>query len=102
MELARSLRDGGIVWLVSYLQVCKNYTRAYLHHLVTNEPSAAVLVTYHNIRHMMNLSRNLHNSIKDGTFPVFVNNFLKRQYPKGNIPNWVREALVVAELPLDM
>lgn len=82
--------------------VCQKYTRAYLHHLVTKEPSAATLVTFHNIHHMMTLSRRLHESIVDGTFPEFVNAFLKRHYPKGDIPTWVREALAAAELPLDM
>lgn len=82
--------------------VCKKYSRAFLHHLVTKEPSAALLVTYHNIRHMMNLSRNIHNAILDGSFPVFVNNFLRRQFPKGSIPTWVREALDAAGVDLEM
>jgi queuine tRNA-ribosyltransferase len=32
---------------------CRRYTRAYLHNLVTrNVPSAAILVTYHNVAYM--------------------------------------------------
>ena len=79
---------------------CKKYTRGYLHHLVTKEPSAALLVTYHNIRHMMNLGRNLRQSIIDGTFEEFVNAFLKRQFPDGNVPLWVREALEEADIDI--
>lgn len=74
------------------------YSRAYLHHLVTKEPSAALLVTYHNIRYMMNLSRTLHDAIVDGSFPEFVNRFLGRQFPDGDVPLWVREALAAAEV----
>eukprot|EP00897_Mesotaenium_endlicherianum_P002042 jgi/Mesen1/1866/ME000143S00917 len=33
--------------------VCKRYTRAYLHSLVTRDPVGAHLVSYHNIAHMM-------------------------------------------------
>jgi queuine/archaeosine tRNA-ribosyltransferase len=74
------------------------YTRAYLHHLVTKEPAAALLVTYHNIRYMMNLSKALHHAIVDGSFPEFVNKFLGRQFPAGDVPRWVREALAAAEV----
>jgi len=80
--------------------VCRKYTRGYLHHLVTKEPSAALLVTYHNIRHMMNLGKNLRQSIIDGRFEEFVNDFLRRQFPTGEVPLWVREALEVADIDI--
>ncbi|GJX33635.1 queuine tRNA-ribosyltransferase catalytic subunit 1-like protein [Tanacetum coccineum] len=58
--------------------VCKNYTRAYLHCLVTKEAMGSQLLSYHNLHYMLQLSRNLHSSIIEGTFPEFVCNFLMK------------------------
>ncbi|MFS7913038.1 putative tRNA-guanine(34) transglycosylase [Helianthus anomalus] len=52
--------------------VCKNYTRAYLHCLVTKDAMGSQLLSYHNLYYMMQLSRNLHSSIIEGTFPKYV------------------------------
>lgn len=35
------------------VQVCKRYTRAYLHTLVTKEAMGSQLVSYHNVAYMM-------------------------------------------------
>lgn len=32
-------------------------------------------------------------AIKNGSFPKFVQNFMIKQFPKKNYPNWVTEAL---------
>ncbi len=34
-------------------------------------------------------------------FPEFVRGFLKDMYPKGDVPQWVQDAMVVAEISLD-
>ncbi|KAK6246010.1 hypothetical protein SCA6_009100 [Theobroma cacao] len=58
--------------------VCKNYTRAYIHSLVTKDAMGSQLLSYHNLYYMMQLSRNLHSSIVRGRFPEFVCNFLQK------------------------
>lgn len=46
--------------------VCKNYTRAYIRHLVNNnEMLASVLLSYHNLYYLINLCRNLRSKILD-------------------------------------
>ncbi|KAG8057079.1 hypothetical protein GUJ93_ZPchr0002g25949 [Zizania palustris] len=80
--------------------VCKNYTRAYLHCLVTKDAMGSQLLSYHNLSFMMRLSRDLHMSIIEGRFPEFVRGFLRMQFPKGDIPKWVRNAMVVAGIDI--
>ena len=41
---------------VILMQVCKRYTRAYLHTLVTKEAMGSQLVSYHNVAYMMQVS----------------------------------------------
>lgn len=76
--------------------VCKKYTRAYIHSLVTKDAMGSQLVSYHNLSYMMRLSRDLHMSIIKGCFPEFVCGFLKKMFPKGDIPEWVCDAMEVA------
>ncbi|MQM00467.1 hypothetical protein Taro_033202 [Colocasia esculenta] len=59
--------------------VCKTYTRAYIHCLVTKDAMGSQLLSYHNLAYMMRLSRNLHLSIVEGRFPEFVQEFLRAQ-----------------------
>ncbi|XP_026434496.1 queuine tRNA-ribosyltransferase catalytic subunit 1-like isoform X2 [Papaver somniferum] len=58
--------------------VCKKYTRAYIHSLVTKDAMGSQLVSYHNLSYMMRLSRDLHMSIVKGCFPELVCGFLKK------------------------
>ncbi|CAL9773441.1 unnamed protein product [Musa acuminata subsp. burmannicoides] len=76
--------------------VCRNYTRAYLHCLVTKDAMGSQLVSYHNLSYMMRLSKDLHTSLVEGQFPEFVRGFLRAQFPKGNVPEWVCNAMEVA------
>ncbi|KAG6508210.1 hypothetical protein ZIOFF_033582 [Zingiber officinale] len=76
--------------------VCKNYTRAYLHGLVTKDAMGSQLLSYHNLSYMMRLSKNLHTSIVEGRFPEFVRGFLQTQFPRGDVPEWVCNAMEVA------
>eukprot|EP00245_Coleochaete_scutata_P017237 TRINITY_DN8353_c0_g2_i1.p1 TRINITY_DN8353_c0_g2~~TRINITY_DN8353_c0_g2_i1.p1 ORF type:complete len:135 (-),score=16.66 TRINITY_DN8353_c0_g2_i1:8-382(-) len=76
--------------------VCKKYTRAYLHTIVTKERMGSHLVSYHNIAHMMQLTERIRTAIIEGRFPQFVKDFIKCQFPDGDVPRWVVEALAVA------
>ncbi|KAF3772775.1 Queuine tRNA-ribosyltransferase [Nymphaea thermarum] len=80
--------------------VCQNYTRAYIHSLVTKDAMGSQLLTYHNLAYMMRLSSDLHTSIIEGRFPEFVCNFLKLQFPKGDVPEWVCNAMEVAGIDI--
>ncbi|KAI3895224.1 hypothetical protein MKX03_001774 [Papaver bracteatum] len=51
--------------------VCTKYTRAYIHSLVTKDVMGSQLVSYHNLSYMM-------------------------RFPKGDIPEWVCDAMEVA------
>uniref|UniRef100_A0A7N2KRE1 Queuine tRNA-ribosyltransferase catalytic subunit 1 n=1 Tax=Quercus lobata TaxID=97700 RepID=A0A7N2KRE1_QUELO len=57
--------------------VCRTYSRAYIHCLVTKDAMGSQLLSYHNLYYMMKLSRDLHTSIIEGRFPEFVCNFLR-------------------------
>ena len=78
-------------------QCCRGYTRAYLHVLFKeNNPLACQLLTMHNIAYMLRLMRSMREAILGGdvAFRDFVRNFLARQFPNGNVPSWVQDALL--------
>lgn len=80
--------------------VCKQYTRASLHATITKEPQAASLLTYHNIRHQMRLCQQMHAAILDGAFASFASQYVRKQYPKKDEPEWVRAALNMGGIDL--
>ncbi|KAJ4758802.1 Queuine tRNA-ribosyltransferase catalytic subunit 1 [Rhynchospora pubera] len=80
--------------------VCKNYTRAYIHSLVTRDAMGSQLLSYHNLSYMMRLSKDLHMSIVEGRFPEYVRGFLRTQFPKGDVPQWVCNAMEVAGIDI--
>jgi queuine tRNA-ribosyltransferase len=60
---------------------CRNFTKAYLRHLVnTNEILAAVLLSIHNIRFLLKLTQNARNAIIDGSFLEFKKDFYSKYY----------------------
>ena len=59
--------------------VCRNYTRAYLRHLMKmGEPNGLRLCTYHNISFMNNLMKKVREAIKENRFEKFRKEFLKK------------------------
>ncbi|KAJ0181741.1 hypothetical protein K1T71_002463 [Dendrolimus kikuchii] len=72
---------------------CKNYTRAYLHCIVTVETVACHLISVHNIAYQMNLMKTMRKNIEEGTFPQFVQGFINEAFPNGHIPSWVVNSL---------
>ncbi len=57
---------------------CRNYSRAYLHHMdKCGEMFGAELATIHNLHYYQDLMRGLRNAIENGTFDDFVNEFYK-------------------------
>ena len=60
--------------------LCKNYTRAYIHHLQKcNEVLAVMLLTWHNIRYYQRLMQGLRDAIENETLKEFVENFYTNQ-----------------------
>jgi len=57
-------------------KVCSNYSRAYIYHLLkTEELIGYNLISYHNVYFMLELMKEIRNSIKSGTF-----NKLKKEW----------------------
>ena len=62
-------------------ECCKNYTRAYLHHLFrTDEITAKVLASIHNEHFVVSVTNKIRESILDGTFKDYKKSFLERYY----------------------
>lgn len=63
---------------------CKNYSRAYLHHLLrTHELLGYKLATVHNLHFMMNLVKELRDAITKGRYKEYAQDFLE-EYFSGN------------------
>lgn len=73
---------------------CKNYTRAYLHMLISREEIGCHLITIHNIAYQLNLMRRARNSIIKNEFPKFVEQFMLDMFgkDKSSYPLWMIEA----------
>lgn len=62
-------------------ECCKNYNRAYLHHLFkTDEITAKVLASIHNEHFVIKIVDNIRVSILDDTFEKYKKEFLSRYY----------------------
>jgi len=75
---------------------CKNYSRAYLRHLLKlGEPTGKRYATIHNLYFMGELMRRIRKSIKNGTFDAFrkkiVNAYRKNHDPKQLIGTNVKQ-----------
>lgn len=66
---------------------CRDYSRAYLHHLVkANEILAAMLLTWHNLQHYQDLMAAMRSAIRSGGFADFAAAFDADQ-ARGDIPS---------------
>ncbi|XP_050306850.1 queuine tRNA-ribosyltransferase catalytic subunit [Anthonomus grandis grandis] len=79
---------------------CKNYTRAYLHGIVTDLPVACHLVTEHNVAFQLRLMRSIRESILKGVFKEFVQTFMLNCYPDKAYPTWIRDSLKAVNIEL--
>ena len=60
---------------------CKNYNRAYLHHLFkTNEITAKILSSIHNEHFIVHTVDSIRKAVTDGSFESFQQDFLLRYY----------------------
>lgn len=59
---------------------CRNYTRAYLHHVYkANEIISSMLMTCHNLRYYQVLMADIRQALRMGTFTSFAENFMGRE-----------------------
>lgn len=79
---------------------CQKYTRAYLHHVVTDLPVACHLLTEHNLTFQMRLMREIRESIKENRFPEYVKKFMTDLHPDGIYPTWIRDSLKAVNVDL--
>lgn len=79
---------------------CKQYTRAFLHTIVTQEPVSCSLLTIHNLAYQLRLMKETRESITDDRFPEFVQAFMLKIYPKRNYPQWAVDALASVKIVL--
>jgi len=57
--------------------VCRNYSRAYLRHLIKAEEMLAHrLLSYHNVYFLVKLMENIRSAIKSGSFSAFYHHFM--------------------------
>ena len=62
-------------------ECCKNYNKAYLHHLFkTDEITAKVLASIHNEHFVIQTTKNIRNSLLNGTFQEYKKSYLSRYY----------------------
>ena len=65
---------------------CKNFTRAYLHHLYNaNEVLSAILASIHNVHFYLNMMADIRESIKNGHFTEYKLAFIE-QYTSDSSP----------------
>ena len=60
--------------------LCRNYTRAYIHHLQKcNEVLAVMLLTWHNIRYYQRLMQGIRKALDEGRLDEFAKEFYAKQ-----------------------
>lgn len=80
---------------------CRHYSRSYLHLLSPKGGSVgAQLLTLHNIAYLTSLMKRTRQSILDGQFEAFVQNYMLELYPDRKYPSWSRDALTKAGITL--
>lgn len=60
---------------------CKNFSKAYLRHLVnSDEILSAMLLSIHNVKFLLDLTKNIRNAISNDMLKEFVADFYKKYY----------------------
>ena len=72
VKAARYKEDFGPIMDGCQCYACRNFTRAYIHHLLhCNEILGAILMTIHNVHFYLTLMQNARDALDNGTFPQF-------------------------------
>jgi queuine tRNA-ribosyltransferase len=88
-------KDDSVIDQECRCQACQhNITRSRLHMwLKSNNTLAVQLLTNHNLVYMMNLTRAMREAIVRDSYPDFCRSFLTKQFPRGDTPQWAKNAL---------
>ena len=83
-------------------QACSGgYSRSRLQQLFkAGNPLAIQLLSLHNITYMMRLVREMREAILENRYPDYCRSFVRQHFPKGDTPQWVRDALAAADIQL--
>ncbi|HLF53598.1 MAG TPA: tRNA guanosine(34) transglycosylase Tgt [Candidatus Nanoarchaeia archaeon] len=78
IKSARFKEDGNPIDKNCKCFVCKNYSRAYIRHLLVQEEGAGLrLASYHNLHYLQRLMDDVKSAIKSGKFLKFLEDFKK-------------------------
>uniref|UniRef100_A0A6I8S834 tRNA-guanine(15) transglycosylase-like domain-containing protein n=1 Tax=Xenopus tropicalis TaxID=8364 RepID=A0A6I8S834_XENTR len=80
---------------------CQRYSRAYINALFKSDTAAMHHITIHNIAYQLNLMRSVRDSILQGRFPQFVQDFMRTMYSsRDKYPQWAVDALETVGITL--
>uniref|UniRef100_A0A6M2DJM0 Queuine tRNA-ribosyltransferase catalytic subunit 1 n=1 Tax=Xenopsylla cheopis TaxID=163159 RepID=A0A6M2DJM0_XENCH len=79
---------------------CKNYTRAYIHNIVTVETVACHLLSIHNVAFQLQLMKDIRESIKNNQFEKFVKDFMEEHFKGREYPDWIVDSLKAVNIDL--
>ncbi len=80
---------------------CLNYTRKDLNKIAGKETEASIVLTYHNLRYLMRLCKQMREAIEKKTFKAFCVEFTKKLYSlekDGVVPKWVVDAFAKVDI----
>ena len=79
---------------------CLNYTRKDLNKIAGKETEASIVLTYHNLRYLMRLCKQMREAIEKKTFKAFCVEFTKKLYSleKDGVPKWVVDAFAKVDI----
>eukprot|EP01135_Chromosphaera_perkinsii_P008576 Nk52_evm18s1401 gene=Nk52_evmTU18s1401 len=80
---------------------CKQFTRAYLHQIATKEATSCHLLTIHNIAYQLGLMGRARDAILEDRFPQFVKDFMLKNFPEREYPQWIIESLASVNVHLE-
>ena len=84
---ARFARDAGPLDETCVCPACKQFSRAYIRHLVTQQEVLGLrLLTVHNLFFLLNLTREARDAIRSGTFAAFRDASLSDSPPTERLP----------------
>ena len=78
---------------------CLNYTRKDLNKIAGKETEASIVLTYHNLRYLMRLCKQMREAIEKKTFKAFCVEFTKKLYSlEKGVPKWVVDAFAKVDI----
>lgn len=69
---------------------CKNFSRSYIHNLITKVPSACHLLTIHNLFFYMTFMKEIRNAISDNRLLLFADKYFSDKYGTA-VPSWISD-----------